>query len=228
MTREKTMGRARRTCVLAAWLLSATSGIAHGAETGAPSVLMQEAIDQAVAKIARGLAGQSFPEDGSRREVSNIAVLTIDGDETGYVRSALMAALAETHLRVHTRDANELLRIQREVHEYGKESRLLHIMDPNTMQRFGYVQGVDAVLYGRMWHQGTDLDDNRATARLMVHLGHVETGENVWSSQAVVGEAYRPWTDAVEKYWVYLAGGVGGLLAAVLLLTVVRRAVRPR
>ncbi len=226
--RENAMGRATRTCLLAACAAAATWGVARGAEVGEPSLLMQRAIDKAAARIAEDLDRQAFPAEGSRREVVNVGVLTIDGDETGYVRTALMAALAKTHFRIHTRDANELLRVQKEVHDYGQYSRMLDIMDPNTMQRFGNVQGVDAVLYGRVWHQGTDLDDNRATAKLTVHLGHVETGENVWSSRPVVGEAYQHWTRTASKYWVYLAGGAGAVIAAVLLLGAVRRAARPR
>lgn len=193
----------------------------------APGPEVQKAMDRAINTIAKRLNATSFPAEGARRAVENIAVLNLVGDPGGYARDGLKAAVANSHYKAFTRSEAELRSIQSEILANQSQSKD-GLLDADSVQRFGKVQGVDAVLYGRVWRQNKDLQNNRGRVKLTVYLAHVETGELLWSSGPVENEAYTDWTTMVERYWIYPAVVVGGLIVLVIVGNVIRKATRPR
>jgi hypothetical protein len=193
----------------------------------APAPKVQKAMDQAVARIAEKLKRTRFPAEESRRSVENVAVLSIQGDNDGYMQSALKSVVANSRYKAFSRDQRELERIHQEIVENSTDKRG-DIMDANSIQKFGHIQGVDAVLYGRVWRQDQDLQDNRGSVKLTVYLAHVETGELLWSSGPVQAQAYNDWTTMVERYWIYPAIAIGALIVLMVLGRAIKSATRPR
>jgi len=97
------------------------------------------------------------------------------------------------------------------------------------------IEGVDAILFGTVREWSSSVWSTRALCRLSLHLANVETGEIVWSSGEVRGEAYPAWPDLIKRFWRYPLFVLVGLLALIILLVIIvrvrrafRRAMRPR
>jgi hypothetical protein len=58
-------------------------------------------------------------------------------------------------------------------------------MNQQTVQRFGRIEGCDAVIYGTLRECATYPDTGQAVTRLTLTMGIVETGEAKWSSGEV-------------------------------------------
>jgi|GEM_PF-4498722 len=63
------------------------------------------------------------------------------------------------------------------------------VMNPATIQKFGRIPGVSALLYGSVREASVDADGN-GIVRLALTLSEVETGRQLWSGN-VVGEYHR-------------------------------------
>lgn len=192
----------------------------------------QEQLDQAARlAVTRAVAllGQRPKIDG----VNNVAVCPIWADQQRYVTEQAKAAVTiETPYRLFTRQDAEWDKLLAEI-EWSE--RREDLMNPETVKRFGRIEGVDAILYGTVREWSLSVWSTRALCRLNLHLANVETGEIVWSSGEVQAEAYPPWPDLVKRFWKYPLLVIGGVVVLIVVLAIIykvkrafRRAMRPR
>jgi len=212
---EKRKHLAVALCVaIAAAGLAACPARANDAQT------VQAAVDQAVARIGDELARTRFAG------IANVAVLPLRDDADGYATGGLRAGVTRSHYKLFTRDDDEWRKLLSEI-EWGV--RREDVMDPNTVKKFGRISGVDALLFGRVWDSRTNMWSLRGQTKLTVYLAAVETGQVLWTSGPVQGEAYIHWSDALTQFWRYPLVIIGGLIALVIVWIVLRgigRAIR--
>ena len=180
---------------------------------------LQRSSDKAVRQIGEELARTAFPN------VKHVAVMPLRGDIDDYATSILKSAVTKTSYSLFTRSDEVWDNLLAEI-EWGV--RREDIMDPKTVQKFGQIQGVDAILYGRIWDRGVNLWSIRGHIKLSVNLADVETGQILWSSGPVEAEAYIHWSDALTKFWRYpllIIGAVVGLIIVLLILRKITRAI---
>ena len=215
MSRFQTM-RLRRPGTLAALGLILLAGPALANEND----ILQRATDKVIEQIAADL------DKASLEGVVNVAVVTVRGDEDGYVTAALEAAVTRSPFKLYVRDTRLDL-LAGEI-EFG--DRKGDIMKPETVQRFGELEGVDAIIYGDIWDHTTNLWGTRGHVKAIVNMGVVETGENIWTSGMQDAEALIHWSDAVARFWQFpmLVLALFFLLMILLIfLAKLRRAFRP-
>lgn len=182
---------------------------------------IQRATDIAMQSVSRDLGGKSFTD------VKSIAVVPLRGDPDGYVTERVRDMVTKTPYGLFTRSDDTWNTLLKEI-EWGV--RREDVMDPATVQKFGKIKGVDAILYGIVWAESVNMWSIRAHSKLSLVLADVETGQELWRSGPLEGEAYMHWSDAVTRFWQYPLL----LLFAIVLLFVVlvvaaklRRAYRP-
>ncbi|MHC5055632.1 MAG: hypothetical protein ACYTKD_13060 [Planctomycetota bacterium] len=161
-------------------------------------------------------------------DVKSVAVLPLwndDGD--GYAAIAVKGHLTSTGLKVLARSEKEWASLLDEIEWNAKRE---DVMDATTVQRFGKIKGCDAVLYGTVREVTRSLWGFRGSARLSLFIADVETGEIVWSSGPVEGEAFAHWSDLIVRFWNYPLVWVIVLVVVVVggVVLLLRRAARPR
>ena len=87
------------------------------------------------------------------------------------------------------------------------------------MQRFGAIEGVDAIMYGIVWDNSINLWSIRGHAKVSLVLADVETGQELWRSGPLEGEAFMHWSDALMQFWRFPL--VALVLFVVLILIVI-------
>lgn len=182
--------------------------------------ILQRATDKVIEKIAAEL------DKADSESVRNVAVVTVRGDEDGYATAALEAAVTRSPLKLYVRDAR-LDMLAGEI-EFG--DRKGDIMNPETVQRFGELEGVDAIIYGDIWDHTTNLWGTRGHVKAIVNMGVVKTGENIWTSKMQDAEALIHWSDAVVRFWQFPMVMFALFVLFVILvifLAKLRRAFRP-
>lgn len=174
---------------------------------------IQRAIDQAISQIGDQLAATEF------EGIENVAVVPLWDDPQGYATEGLKRAVKMTSYGLFIRSDEEWDPLLSEI-EWN--IRREDIMSPETIQEFGRIEGVDAVLYGTIWDSSVNMWDIRGHVKMTVHLADVETGEILWSSNAIEAEAYLHWSDAITRFWRYPLLMMGGLVALIVLLGILR------
>lgn len=194
--------------------------LAAGPARGA--YLTDKAIEDAALKAA------SMIDSAKLGDVKSVAVLPLwndDGD--GYAADAVKGRLTSTGLQVLARGEKEWDALLNEIKWNVKRE---DIMDSSTVQRFGRIKGCDAVLYGTVREVSRSLWGFRGSARLSLHIADVETGQIVWSSGPVEGEAFAHWSDMIVRFWNYPLLWVIVLVLVVVgvVVMLLRRASAPR
>ena len=208
------MNRSRiHTGVVAALLATAVFAAICSPAVADEQETLQRATDKAVEKLSAELKGTNFPN------VKNVAVLPLQDDPEGYATTVLKSAVTESPYGLFTRSDEDWEKLLAEI-EWGDLRG--DIMTPKTVQKFGKIQGVDAILYGRVWLQNVNMWSIRAHTKISVHLADVETGQILWSSKPTEGEAYMHWSDALMNFWRYPLVIVGGLVALIIVLMIFR------
>ena len=178
--------------LLAAVLLSAVAGMAD--VRAAEAETLQRAADAALQPVAADLAGRKF------EQIKRIAVVPLRGDTGGYVTERVRDLVARTPYALFTREDQVWDDLLREI-EWG--TRREDVMNPETVQRFGKVEGVDAILYGTIWDNSINLWSSRGHTKVSLVLADVETGQELWRSGPLAGEAFIHWSDALMQFWRY-------------------------
>jgi hypothetical protein len=173
---------------VAALLLLAAGASASDEET------LQRATDEAIGKIGKDLG------KASAESVNHVAVIPLRGDADEYATSGLESAVTRTKFALFTRSEAIWDELLKEI-EWG--DRREDVMNPETVQKFGKIEGVDAILHGRIWDRNVNMWSVLGRVRMSVHLADVETGQIVWSSGPVEGAAYIHWSDAITQFWRY-------------------------
>ena len=180
----------------------------------------QKAAQDAVEKIEAKLKQQGI-------EAGNIAFLPLFDDQSA-IYSVVRAELTgvDSGLKFFMRESSDWDKLVKEI-EFGQKRG--DIMNKSTIQRFGDVEGVDALLYGEVREAG-EKDDDESIVRLTLVLADVETGEQIASANAEgVFKEEDPISETlIEKLkenWKGIAIGVGVVL---VLLVFISKNSRPR
>ena len=200
--------------ILVTALVSATS--ASGAYLTDKAV--EGAAMEAVSKINAAKLG----------DVKSVAVLPLWNDDAdGYAADMVKSQLSSSGVQVLARSEKEWDPLLEEIKWNMKRE---DIMDASTVQRFGKIRGCDAVLYGTVREVARSLWGFRGSARLSLHIADVETGQIVWSSGPVEGEAFSHWSDVIVRFWNYplLWVVVLVVIGVGIVIVLMRRAAMPR
>ncbi len=193
----------------------------------------QRAIDLAAEQAGARLCAEL---ESSSIENCNIAFLPLFRDgtqkETTQIYPVIRAELARSSLRfpLYTRDETVWDSLVGEI-DFG--ARRQDIMDTATIQRFGNVKGVDALLYGEV-REASATSDGKGTVRISVYLSDVETGQLLWSSNVMSEYAPPPKPtpttterikDIVTEHIFWLLAGV---VVMILIMSFLKAVSRPR
>jgi hypothetical protein len=211
----------RRSGCLAGWVgVLALAGGASAVNATEVQTL-QQAVEQAMQSVPQSLGAKPF------EGVKSIAVVPLRGDPDGYVTERVRDMVTHTAYGLFTRSDAAWNLLLQEI-EWGV--RREDVMNPETVQRFGKIEGVDAILYGIVWDQAVNLWSIRGHAKLSLILANVETGQELWRSGPLEGEAFMHWSDAVTRFWRYplfLMAFLVMLLVLVIAVLRLRRVFRP-
>lgn len=186
---------------------------------------LDEAVDQACQRVCGQLNSTDF------EEIKNIAVLPLWGeDKDGYITDTLKSYLAGSPYKVMVRSTEEWDQLLGEI-KWGTLRE--DIMNQQTVQRFGKIEGCDAIVYGTVRQRDMNSWTFHAIVRMTLHMGDVETGQITWSSQPVTASVWLEWPEVLQLavhhpvVWV-----VGGLLVVLIIWRafkkLFRSATRPR
>ncbi len=204
--------------VLAASVLPA---LARAEDSNFQEQTTRNAMDNAVSKIAVDLSK-------TKLDIKRIAVIPLRNDtEDRYAEQAVKQAVTRSPYQLYARDEAEFNELVKEIEwNVRKED----VMDPEKVKKFGKIAGVDAIMYGVVWDKGVNMWSIRGHSKLTLNVANVETGQIVWSSGPVEGDAYIHWSDALTQFWrfpVVILIIFGVLMLFGLMLKALRRAYRP-
>jgi len=216
------MERTRRLACGAVLIAAMMAALMAAEARAADSIdVLQRATDDAIAKICAELRK-------SNPDIKNVAVLPLlDDDVDGYATEALRSAVVKTQLGVFTRDDRLWDALLGEI-EW--DTRREDIMNAETVQKFGRIEGVQAIVYGKVWNRWVNMWGLHARVKVSVNVSEVETGRHLCGIGPVEGEAYIHWSDALTHFWRYPLMAVIVLAALVVVALVVRaikKALRP-
>jgi hypothetical protein len=176
------------------------------------SCCMTNAAERAVDYAAEDAAVEAL-KTMRRAGVSEgrIAVLPLTDDQKN-VTPVFKAELGRYPglFEIYVRDDSEWNKLLSEIEFSDRRS---DVMDPATLQKFGAIKGVDALLYGSVREASVDYAGN-GTVRLALTLSEVETGRRLWSGnvtgqyvlrQAPTGPRLKAAVDAARKAAALLA-----------------------
>ncbi|MFC1573199.1 hypothetical protein ACFL6M_06325 [Candidatus Eisenbacteria bacterium] len=152
-----------------------------------------------------------------------IAVLPIDHDLQERAYDLLRIELARADVPVFDRMDSEWEQLLGEI-EWGQVRG--DIMDPATVQEFGRIQGVSALLYGRILDVRAH-EDATVSMRLHLHISVVETGQHVWGGRAIGRSSGTPPVPLWVAHGRLLSISGGGLILLLLIIAFIHRATRP-
>jgi len=142
---------------------------------------LKRALDQTIDEAARDVATKL--NDARLEGVKNIAVLPLwgegDAQTKGYIASAIQSQIIGGPYNVMERDKQAWENL---LGEMKWDTLREDVMNQESVQRFGRIEGCDAILYGTVRECAFDPTKNSAVTRLTLRLGIVETGEAKWSS----------------------------------------------
>lgn len=196
--------------MLGAALMLAAPAAAEQAVAATEAEALEKAIDQAICRISAELKEDTFPD------VKRIAVLPVFGDYGEYVTTSLEAAVTKSPYDLFTRDDAELSRLLEEI-EWGPKRG--DVMDAATIQKFGKIAGVDAILWGNVLSCGLELGGSRARTKISIKVARVETTQK-WTIGPVEGIAWN--VAALTQFWRYPVFAVGALVGLIVLLVILR------
>lgn len=160
-------------------------------------------------------------------DAGNIAFLPLFKDESGIypvVRAELTGI--DSGLEFFMREPEDWQKLVKEI-EFGVKRA--DIMDKVTIQRFGSIEGVDALLYGEVREAG--MKDGMGVVRLSLVLADVETGEQIASANAegVSTELDAPVAETViSKLLANWKGILIGVGVVIIGLVFISKNSRPR
>ena len=161
-------------------------------------------------------------------DVGNIAFLPLFNDQAGIypvVRAELTGL--DSGLTFFMREPEDWKKLVKEIEFAQKRG---DIMNKSTIQRFGSIEGVDALLYGEVREAGAK-DEDSSIVRLTLVLADVETGEQIASANVsgIVQEEEEPISETLleklKENWKVIGIGIG---VVVVLLVFISKNSRPR
>jgi len=191
--------------------LALTTGVRAGEDGDAE--MMRRAVDQAVAQIGEQLNGTEF-------SIKSIAVVPMRDDIAGgYATDQLRSVVIKSPYDAFTRDDATWNTLLEEI-AMGDDKG--DVMAPETIQKFGKIEGVEAILYGKVWDKSFSDTGLRAHTRIGVRLAIVESGKEIWATTIEADAQVKP-ADLVEDNRRAIMLGVGGVVAVILILFILNR-----
>ena len=139
------------------------------------------ALDQTINEVAQEAAKKL--KQTSFEGIKNIAVLPLWGDcdaqTKNYIVNMIQSEIIGGPYKVMERNTQAWDTLLGEI-EWGNLRE--DIMNTDTVQRFGRIEGCDAIVYGTVRECAEYPGTGRAVTRLTLKMGVVETGEAKWSS----------------------------------------------
>lgn len=158
-----------------------------------------------------------------------LAILPLQQDvDGGYFTTQLGNTFVQTGGRsgfeIYTRDNSQWDALLQEI-QWGDQFG--DTMDTATIQKFGRIQGVQALVVGKV-NSITPGEDGNPVVRLGIQIFEVETGRQLWGGEAKGSEPAAPsFFDRIPGGRLALAG-VGILVLLLFLLSFVVKKARPR
>ena len=190
---------------------------------------LKRALDSAVDKACRN-AAEELRATGFEN-IETIAVLPLWGeDKDGYATDTLKSHLSNSPYKLMVRSTREWTQLLDEI----KWNTLREdIMNTQTVQSFGKIEGCDAVVYGTVRQRDTNPWTFRATVRMTLHMADVETGQRLPVFNPVTASVWLEWPQILQAavyhpvVWV-----VAGLIVLLIIWRafkkLFRTATRPR
>jgi hypothetical protein len=221
-------------CLAAAFLHAPAGLMAQPSPTYKPRSLavpaeadpekVKDAGNAAIQKLISGmLSGVDLPK--------KFAILPLQSDiEGGYFTMQLQNTFsrqgAPRGYQLYARDDAQWSALLQEI-EWGDSFG--DTMDPGTVQKFGRIQGVQALVVGRVTGISLDADGN-PQVRVGLQAFEVETGRQIWGGEERGSISTEPKTgvEAIPGGWLTVGGGIVALLILLGILRAVGRAARPR
>jgi hypothetical protein len=150
-------------------------------------------IEDVAKEVAKKLAATNF------EDVKNVAILPLWGEcdkpTKEYIGRMLQSSIIGGPYRIMERNSEAWDKLLSEM-EWDVQRE--DTMSKDTVQRFGRIEGCDAVIYGTVRECGMYPDTKLAMTRLTLTMGIVETGEAKWSSGEVKG-ARADWVQPLPE-----------------------------
>ncbi len=220
-----------------------------GAPENAPKIvskpfLVPEGADADHLKdAARSAAEQAWKEfigaQVGAPALKRFAILPLQRDiDNQYValqlRNQFTAICGPQGLELYTRMDNEWETLLNEI-AWGESFG--DTMDAATVQKFGRVKGVEALVFAKILGVAKTATDG-VKLRLNVQIFEIETGRQIWGQEIItetsgdlVPIASSGMVQSVKSYrqWYYYAGGaLAALIVLIVLIRAIGRASRPR
>jgi len=206
------------------FMISLTIMLASNVQANVKRTL-DKAVDQVCSQAAEQLKVTSI------KDINTVAVLPLWGeDKDGYVLDTVKSYLSNSPYKIMVRSTEEWDKLLGEM----KWNTLREdIMNPQTVQSFGKIEGCDAIVYGTVRQREINPWTFHAIARMTLHMASVETGQIVWSSKPVTASVWLEWPEMLQLavyhpvVWV-VAGLIVLLIIWISFKKLIRTATRPR
>jgi len=161
-----------------------------------------------------------------------LAILPLKQDiDGGYFTTQLGNAFVQiggrSGFEIYTRDNSQWDALLQEI-QWGDQFG--DTMDAATIQKFGRIQGAQALVVGKV-HSISKGEDGKPVVRLGIQIFEVETGRQLWGGEAKGILPEKPATPSVVAQipggWLTL-GGAAALVILLLLLSTIAKKSRPR
>lgn len=148
---------------------------------GSAKADLKRALDQTISEAAQEAVKKL--NETKFEDIKNIAILPLwgqgDAETKSYIASTIQSQIIGGPYNVMERDTDAWEKLLSEI---KWDTLREDVMNQETVQRFGRVEGCDAIVYGTVRECASDPVTNSAVTRLTLRLGIVETGEAKWSS----------------------------------------------
>ena len=195
---------------------------------------VKDLANEAIAQLVDDFTVQSPAFTSERFAILPLKRDLDDGYLTLQLQNRFSTAGTKAGLELYTRDNTTLNSLLSEI-QWGQDFG--DTMDTGTIQKFGRIAGVQAVVFSRF--DVTTGALGALTVRVNMQAYEVETGRTLWGAEKKASQApeVTPKTaldeakDAVDQsrpYWRIAGISLAGLLVFFWIISKVRRASRPR
>jgi hypothetical protein len=202
--------------------------------TGTDGEKVKDLANEAIGQLVDEFAVQASTFQSKRFAILPLKRDLDDGYLTLQLQNRFTTAGAKAGIELYTRDNTTLNSLLSEI-QWGQDFG--DTMDTATIQKFGRITGVQAIVFSRF--DVTPGKDGAIIVRVNMQAYEVETGRTLWGAEKKAEQAGKitPKTaieeakDAVNSsraYWKPAAIGFAALILVLWLLAKVRRASRPR
>lgn len=201
---------------------------------GTDTEKIKDLANEAISQLVDDFAVQSATFQSKRYAILPLKRDLDDGYLTLQLQNRFTTAGAKANLELYTRDNTTLNSLLSEI-QWGQDFG--DTMDTGTIQKFGRITGVQAIVFSRF--DVTTGNLGALIVRVNMQAFEVETGRTLWGAEKKAEQAPKitPKT-AIEEaseavnssrpYWKSLCIGIVALIVILWLLAKIRRASRPR